>query len=101
MFKYAFTSMRENFSIKIEIKKILISWSLYFSYEAEKFIIDTDAGIDDAFAISLLLRAEALRKINYKIVAITCVHGNAREEDVEQNVLTTLKILNRTDVSIL
>ena len=71
----------------------------YFSCEAEKLIIDTDAGVDDAFAIAMLLRAEALKKTNNKVVAITCVHGNAREEDVELNVLKTLTILNRTDVS--
>ena len=74
-------------------------YNLCFSCRAEKLIIDTDAGVDDALGILMILRAEALQKTNYTVVAITCTHGNAREEDVENNVLSTLTILNRTDVS--
>lgn len=45
----------------------------------EKWIIDTDAGIDDAQAVFLAL--------NYlDVVAITCVGGNAHVEDVVKNV---------------
>ena len=73
-----------------------------FSCNAEKVIIDTDAGADDALAILLLLRAESVRKLHlpqYEIVGITCTYGNTKEENVEINVLKTLTIANRTDVS--
>lgn len=63
-------------------------------------VLDTDAGVDDASAILLLLRAEHHKVIENKVVAITCVHGNTDEKNVELNVLKTLTIANRTDVNI-
>lgn len=66
-----------------------------------KIIIDTDAGADDALAILLALRYEALHPKEFKVLAITCVYGNAHLENVSENVLKTLTVANRSDVSIL
>lgn len=68
-------------------------------------IIDTDAGSDDAIAILMLLRAESLRQLHlripqYEVIGITCSYGNTKEENVEVNVLKTLAIANRSDVSL-
>ncbi|XP_058797585.1 uncharacterized protein LOC131667862 [Phymastichus coffea] len=76
---------------------------LFVSGNAEKVIIDTDAGSDDAIAILLLLRAESLREMylpHYELIGITCTYGNTEEENVEINVLKTLTIANRTDILV-
>lgn len=66
-----------------------------------KIVIDTDAGADDAEAIMLALQYEAKSSANnIKVIAITCSYGNAYLKDVEQNVLKTLTMANRNDVSI-
>lgn len=64
---------------------------------ALKFLIDTDAGSDDAVALILALNAESRDK-NIKIVAITCTYGNTNESNVENNVLKILTVTNRADV---
>jgi len=61
-------------------------------------IIDTDAGGDDALAIMLALMYEA-KTHNIEVLAITCTYGNTYVENVIQNVLKTLTIANRSDVS--
>lgn len=61
-------------------------------------IIDTDAGGDDALAIMLALEYEAKTR-EIEIIAITCTYGNTFLKNVEQNVLKTLTVANRNDVS--
>ena len=56
---------------------------------ARRFIIDTDAGLDDASA--LFLAAEAHKAGVIDILAITAVHGNTKLENVIVNVARTLK----------
>jgi inosine-uridine nucleoside N-ribohydrolase len=54
-----------------------------------RFIIDTDAGLDDASA--LFLAAEAHKAGVIDILGITTVHGNTKLENVIVNVARTLK----------
>lgn len=65
----------------------------------DKYIIlDTDMGVDDAWALFLILRL-ILNLSNVKLLGITCVHGNTSMEDVIRNTYRALNALNRTDVS--
>ena len=57
------------------------------------FVIDTDAGIDDAQAILM-----ALSSSDIDVVGITCVHGNATVSHVSRNVLRVLKVADRLQV---
>lgn len=52
-------------------------------------IIDTDAGLDDAWGMFLLFAAQ--RRINLNILGITCVSGNTGVDNVCINVLRTLE----------
>ena len=54
-----------------------------------RFIIDTDAGLDDAAA--LFLAAEAHKAGAIEILAVTAVHGNTRLDNVVVNVARTLQ----------
>ncbi|XP_051168832.1 uncharacterized protein LOC127286443 [Leptopilina boulardi] len=65
-----------------------------------KFIIDTDAGGDDAIAILLALNYEAMHKDEIEIIAITCTHGNTKEKNVEKNVLKILTVAKRADIPV-
>ncbi|XP_033232125.1 uncharacterized protein LOC117183076 [Belonocnema kinseyi] len=65
-----------------------------------KFIIDTDAGSDDALGILLALKCEAADERNIEIIAITCTYGNTEEKNVEKNVLKTLTIAKRNDIPV-
>ena len=58
----------------------------------QKFIIDTDAGVDDAVALAMALDAHRRKEI--RVLAITCVRGNTAVENVAVNVL---RILDRAD----
>lgn len=60
-------------------------------------IIDTDAGIDDAWAILMVLAAS--QSENVSVAGITCVHGNAEVDKICLNVLRTLEASKRPDVS--
>jgi Inosine-uridine preferring nucleoside hydrolase len=64
-----------------------------------KVIVDCDSGNDDAWAIISLLRAE--HKCDYKVIAITSVHGNTSVDHSSQNTLMILKTLNRLDVPVI
>jgi len=67
-----------------------------------KLIIDTDAGVDDAVALFLALGYEAKQQnTDVRIVAITCVLGNTKVNNVATNVLKVLKTANRLDVRVL
>lgn len=67
-----------------------------------KLIIDTDAGVDDAVALFLALGYEAKQQnTDVRIIAITCVLGNTKVNNVATNVLKVLKTANRLDVRVL
>uniref|UniRef100_A0A8D9B3E1 Inosine-uridine preferring nucleoside hydrolase n=2 Tax=Cacopsylla melanoneura TaxID=428564 RepID=A0A8D9B3E1_9HEMI len=63
-----------------------------------KVILDVDAGIDDAWAILVMLRAE--QKNLVEIIAITCCHGNAELPDVVDNVCRILQAFGRKNIPI-
>jgi len=65
------------------------------SVPKRKFIIDTDAGIDDAEAILMALNAP-----DVDIIAITTVQGNTNAPQVGKNVLRILKLVGRLDVCL-
>ena len=53
-------------------------------------IIDTDPGIDDAFAVMMALDAHKRGLVN--ILAITLVRGNCSIPDSEKNILRVLEV---------
>ncbi|MXV74939.1 nucleoside hydrolase [Candidatus Poribacteria bacterium] len=55
----------------------------------QRILIDTDPGVDDAFAILLAMRSPELR-----VEAITTVCGNAPVAQATQNLLTILGVLD-------
>lgn len=63
-------------------------------------IIDVDCGVDDAWSILMLIRAEMEFK-NLKILAITCVNGNTSVDNAVQNTLRLLEAVGRSDVRLL
>lgn len=64
----------------------------------EKIIFDTDAGVDDMWALISLLKCS--ERFNYDLKAITVLTGNTRLSHGCQNVLLILKTLNRLDVKV-
>lgn len=64
----------------------------------ELIIFDSDVGIDDAWALLMLLKAEKVR--NIKVIAITLVHGNTTVDYAADNCLRILNCVDRTDVPI-
>ncbi|XP_031825880.1 pyrimidine-specific ribonucleoside hydrolase RihA-like [Nomia melanderi] len=62
------------------------------------FIIDCDAGIDDALALIILITAHKKKEIQIK--AITCVNGNTTVENVVKNVFRTLNVCEATDIPV-
>lgn len=61
-------------------------------------IVDLDAGSDDALALLLLLTSEI--ELGYKVVGVTCTHGNTDVDYVCANVLRTLETIGRQDVPV-
>jgi inosine-uridine nucleoside N-ribohydrolase len=61
-------------------------------------VIDVDVGSDDAWAVLMLLKFE--KKFNFKVQAITCVHGNTTVRNVAKNLIRVLKTINRLDIPI-
>ena len=59
-----------------------------------KVVIDTDAGLDDAQAIMMVLAHK-----DVEVLAITTVVGNTEVDDVSRNVLRLLSVAERMDVS--
>lgn len=80
--------------VKAPIDKVLDAFS--FANMTRQIIIDVDAGSDDAVAILLLLALEP--DSDFKVLGITCTHGNAKVDDVCANVLRTLETIDRQDV---
>lgn len=62
-------------------------------------MIDTDGGADDAAALLLILSAYFNNDSNFKVEAITCVHGNVDQKTAQVNVLKTLTIADSPNVS--
>ena len=60
----------------------------------KKIIIDCDTGIDDAQSIML-----ALTSPEVQLLAITCVGGNSKLDNVATNTLRVLTMYDRLDVS--
>jgi purine nucleosidase len=58
-------------------------------------IIDSDAGIDDAQALVLALRSEAVH-----ILAVTATHGNVALGHVEGNICACLEVTSRLDLPV-
>ncbi len=63
--------------------------------EAQKVIIDTDPGVDDAFALLLAMRSSEL-----KVLAVTAVAGNVPLSVTLPNALRLVEIAGRTDVPV-
>ncbi|XP_013413354.1 probable uridine nucleosidase 2 isoform X2 [Lingula anatina] len=59
------------------------------------FVIDTDAGLDDAQAIMM-----ALAQPDINIIGITTVNGNTTVNNVSKNVLRLLKTCRRLDIPV-
>jgi purine nucleosidase len=59
------------------------------------WIVDTDAGVDDAQALIL-----GLSQPNFNIIGITIVAGNTSITNVYRNVSEVLRICNREDIPI-
>lgn len=62
-------------------------------------VVDVDCGVDDAWALLMLIRAEMELK-TFKILGITCVSGNTDVDNVATNTLRLLDSMDRTDVSL-
>ena len=56
-----------------------------------KFIIDADAGIDDAMALVLALDAHKRGEVDIR--AVTCVNGNTAVKNSQVNVLRILDVM--------
>lgn len=67
--------------------------------ETRYIILDEDIGTDDAWALFMLLKAEKTHKL--KVLALTCVGGNASVDNVAANTLRVLDVVKRTDVNYL
>ncbi|XP_069747982.1 nucleoside hydrolase isoform X2 [Narcine bancroftii] len=63
--------------------------------EKKLFILDVDAGVDDAQAIMMVLAAP-----NVHILGITCTHGNTSLDNVCKNVLRVLKLCNKMEIPV-
>ena len=90
-------NMKTNSKLFVTTFLGLISCSVRSVYAAEKVIIDTDAGSDDATAILLTLKSEFK---GFKVIAITCTYGNAYLHNVVENVLKVLTVANRSDIPV-
>ena len=62
-------------------------------------LIDSDAGLDDAWAIFVLLRAQRSIENPTIIEAITCVNGNTNVDNVAINVTRCMNVGNDQIVS--
>jgi len=65
---------------------------------ARHVIIDTDAGLDDAWAIFMMLAAHNSQKSDINIVGITTVFGNTTLQNVNKNVTRILDTAKETNV---
>ncbi|KAF5275585.1 hypothetical protein FQA39_LY06697 [Lamprigera yunnana] len=68
------------------------------SHQIRRIIIDTDPGLDDAYAILIFLQAE--QKGLVKIEAITIAAGNTSLENGCKNIARILEAEDRTDIPV-
>ena len=61
-----------------------------------RFVVDCDAGVDDAQAILMILA----HNDDVDLVAITTVYGNTTVKNVGRNVRRLLRIADRTDIPV-
>ena len=74
---------------------VLFYFSVTMSVSERKFILDCDAGTDDAQALMMVLSEPSV-----KLVAVLTVYGNASCENTARNCLRILKFKNRLDVGV-
>jgi len=74
---------------------ILSLLTLAFAQTPKRAIIDTDPGVDDAFAILLALNSPEL-----KVEALTVVPGNVDGKQGLENALKIVSLANRCDVAV-
>jgi inosine-uridine nucleoside N-ribohydrolase len=74
---------------------MILLLALSCSAQPRRVIIDTDPGVDDAFALLFALRSPEL-----KVEAITVVAGNVPAEVGLPNALRMVEIAGRTDVPV-
>ncbi|CAI6359337.1 unnamed protein product [Macrosiphum euphorbiae] len=92
--------MMKKKELLIPIRLIVITILIGVKSDGQ-IVVDTDGGADDAMAILLLLTANAYYNDSYfNVEAITCVYGNSKLSDVEQNVLKTLSIANEIKIPV-
>jgi len=87
-------------SIEGFMKKIVFALLAVFSLLAAapaqtRVIIDTDPGVDDAFAILLALNSPEL-----KVEALTVVPGNVNGKQGLENALKIVSLANRCDIAV-
>lgn len=66
-----------------------------FMTQAQKIIIDTDPGIDDAMAIFFALRSPEL-----DVIGLTTIFGNVHTDLATTNALRLLEIAGRADIPV-
>jgi len=66
--------------------------------EVEKFILDTDTGVDDAMAILQMIAAKKQGKAD--LLAITAVKGNCSAKDAVRNICRTLDTVGDHEVPV-
>lgn len=84
--------------MKFTVFVLLLSFSLLtagFCEAPQRVIIDSDPGIDDAFAILLALNSPEL-----KVEAITVVPGNVDSRQGLENALKIVSLAGRCDVAV-
>ncbi|ALC49804.1 CG11158 [Drosophila busckii] len=77
-----------------------------------RVVFDCDIGIDDAWGLLMLLRAEEYLKSfkceipesipiqKFKLTAVTCVRGNADIENTTKNAMRVLSAVKRMDIPV-
>ena len=85
----------------IPINSLLLLIYLIQAADIVPVVIDTDAGMDDAWAIFTILRAHRDPFKAIRLVGITCVDGNTKLDNVVVNVTRTLEAGNALDVSLI
>lgn len=69
--------------------------------ESRLIVADVDVGIDDAWALFMLLKAEtAAHPVDHRLLAVTCVGGNTNVDQVAHNVARVMHCARRSDVII-
>jgi purine nucleosidase len=81
--------------VKRLLTPLLLSLCSLFAISQTRVIIDTDPGVDDAFAILLALNSPEL-----KVEALTVVPGNVDGKQGLENALKIVSLANRCDLPV-